>query len=121
MNKQLKGAKAIIHVASSILVLVLSSVSVAFADAALNNPLQFQNITSFIANVLKVVVLVSLPIVTLFFVIAGYKFISAQGNPEKLKVARANFLWSVLGALLLLGAWVVATLIGATVSQLVAS
>ncbi|MDO8552020.1 MAG: hypothetical protein Q7S01_00655 [bacterium] len=88
----------------------------------LKNPLrdEFGTIPLFIAGVLKVLVMVALPVIVLFFVLAGFKFISAQGNPSELTVARKNFMYVVIGALLILGAWVIATLIAGTVSELVA-
>lgn len=87
----------------------------------LANPLNsaFSTIPNFISGVLRVVVMISLPIITLFFVIVGYKFISAQGNPSKLDEAKRNLLYAVIGALLILGAWVLATLIAGTVTQIV--
>lgn len=87
----------------------------------LKNPLSssLDTIPKFIEAVLKVVVMVALPIITLFFVYAGFKFIMAQGNSTKLQEARMNLLYSVIGAILILGAWVIATLIGGTVTQLV--
>lgn len=87
----------------------------------LGNPLkaEFSSIPLFIAGALKVIVMLALPIIVLFFVIAGFKFISAQGNPSKLEEARKNFVWVVIGALLIMGAWVLATLLANTVSQLV--
>lgn len=89
--------------------------------ASLCNPLnsQYSSIPTFIAGALKAVVVIALPIIVLFFVIAGFQFISAQGNPGKLDEARKNFMWVVIGALLILGAWVLATLIAGTVAQLV--
>ncbi|MDO8522163.1 MAG: hypothetical protein Q7S08_02660 [bacterium] len=107
--------------------LFLASVAVAHAancadgSSGLCNPLnpQFSTIPAFIAGVLKVVVMLALPVIVLFFVVAGFQFISAQGNPGKLDEARKNFVWVVIGALLIMGAWVLATLIAGTVSQLV--
>ncbi|OGG60054.1 hypothetical protein A3C86_03180 [Candidatus Kaiserbacteria bacterium RIFCSPHIGHO2_02_FULL_49_16] len=88
----------------------------------LENPLraEYSTIPTFIAGALKAVVIIALPIIVLFFVIAGFKFISAQGNPSALDEARKNFMWVVIGALLIMGAWVLATLIASTVSKLVA-
>ncbi len=100
------------------------STGVAFAqtggNAVLQNPLNsnFSTIPGFIAGALKVMVMVALPIITLFFVYAGFMFIMAQGNTGKLADARRNFMYVIIGALLILGAWVIATLIGGTVTQL---
>ncbi len=106
--------------------LFLANVSIALAAGAdgsgsgnsLQNPLQFNGIAEFIAGALKVMVMVALPIISLFIVYAGFMFVSAQGNTEKLAAARNNFFYVVIGAILILGAWVIATLIGGTVTQL---
>jgi len=93
------------------------------ADGSLDSPLNpaFSSIPGFIAGALKALVLVALPILTLFIVYSGFLFISAQGNESKLKDAKQNFMYVIIGALLILGAWVIATLIAGTVSQLTAS
>lgn len=96
----------------------LAGSALAFAD--LDNPLNVNSIADFIAKALKVLVIVALPIITLFIVISGFMFILARGNESKLTDAKKNFVYVIIGALLILGAWVIATLIGGTVSQLVA-
>jgi len=95
-------------------------VSFAHADAVLNNPLNptFSSIPSFIAGALKVMVMVALPIISLAIVYSGFLFVAAQGNDEKLSKAKGNLLYVIIGSILILGAWVIATLIGGTVSQL---
>jgi len=87
---------------------------------ALDNPLksEFQTIPGFIKGVLEVFVMVALPIVALFIVYAGFRFISARGNENKLTDAKNNFMFIILGSLLILGAWLIANLIQGTVSQL---
>ncbi len=96
------------------------SFSLVFAQSSLKNPLsaEFSDIPRFIAGALKIMVIVALPIITFFFVYAGFMFVMAQCNPEKINEAKKNFVYVVIGALLILGAWVIATLIGGTVSQL---
>lgn len=93
------------------------------AHADLQNPLnsQFSDIPRFIAGALRVLVVVALPIISLFIVVAGFMFIMARGNEGKLTEAKKNFLYVIIGALLILGAWVIATLIGGTVTQIVGS
>jgi len=48
-------------------------------------------------------------------------FIKAQGNTTELTTAKKNFIYVVIGALLILGAWIIATMIEATIGQLVAN
>lgn len=87
----------------------------------LENPLDraYSTVPDFIAGALRVLVIVALPIITLFIVIAGFMFVKARGNPDELSTAKKNFMYVILGAILILGAWVLATLIGGTVTQLV--
>lgn len=57
-------------------------------------------------------------IVILMLIYCGYKFVAAQGDPTKLQDARRNLLWTVVGALILLGAQAIAIGIEATVTAL---
>ena len=97
---------------------VAFAVPVYAAWEPLANPLRFKTIAEFIAGALQVLVIVALPIIVLFFVIAGFKFISAQGNEGKLGEAKKNFFYVIIGAGLIMGAWILAKLIAGTVSQL---
>jgi uncharacterized Tic20 family protein len=106
--------------------LVLAPVS-AFADSCgssangIQNPLSsaYCNIPSFIEGFLKAMVMIGLPIVAFFLLYSGYLFVSAQGNTESLNTAKENFKYVIIGAVLILGAWVLATLIGNTVSNII--
>ncbi|OGG56807.1 hypothetical protein A3D71_01005 [Candidatus Kaiserbacteria bacterium RIFCSPHIGHO2_02_FULL_55_20] len=95
--------------------------SAATCTDGLCNPLNssFSSIPAFIAGALKVLVIVALPIIALFIVISGFMFVFALGNEGKLTKAKENFVYVIIGALLILGAWVIATLIGGTVTQIV--
>jgi hypothetical protein len=57
-------------------------------------------------------------IVTIMLVFVGFKFVAAQGNSEKLTEARTMLLWTVIGALILLGAKAIEVGIVATVNSL---
>jgi hypothetical protein len=75
------------------------------------------NVQDLIAAFLVAVVQISLPILTLFIVYAGFRFVIARGKPEALSEAKKNIVWVLLGAILILGAWVLATLIASTATQ----
>ena len=49
---------------------------------------------------------------------SGFMFIQAQGNEAKLAQARTNFLYVVIGSILLLGAYVILTVLVNTIEQL---
>lgn len=98
-----------------ILVLALPAFALA---AELVSPLAYKSVSDFIAAVLRAAVYVSMPIIALFIMYAGFKYILARGNPGAIGEAHTNFLYVIIGTMLILGAWVLATLIGGTVSQL---
>lgn len=97
----------------------LFAADIAAAQAQLQNPLAVQGVADFVALVLKVMVMIALPIISFFIVYSGFLFITAQGNEEKLSKAKANLVYVIIGSALILGAWVIATLIGGTVSQII--
>lgn len=87
----------------------------------LKNPANVSDFQTFIANFLKAIVQISLPILTLFIVYSGFMFVTARGNEHKLSEAKTNFMYVILGAILILGAWVLATLIASTANQVLGS
>lgn len=95
--------------------------ALARAQTTFNNPAKDTTIQQFISDFLVAVVQISLPILTLFIVYAGFQFVIARGNPDALAKAKKNIVWVVLGAILILGAWVLASLIASTASQVLGS
>lgn len=86
--------------------------------AELYNPIGTTSLTQFLTTLLRLVAQIAFPVIVLFLVYVGFLFITAQGNPEKLKEARNYFLWAIVGALLVLGAHALALAIEETVSRL---
>lgn len=89
--------------------------------ALLPNPLA-SNITSiskFVEAILTHVVLPIGSVVVVFFIIySGYLFVTAGGNESKLEKAKHTFLWVLIGAAILLGAWAIALAVKATLCQI---
>jgi hypothetical protein len=84
------------------------------------NPLNdaFSSVPGFVAGLVKVVVILALPIVALALVYAGFLFISARGKGDKLSIAKNNFQYVIIGATLILGAWVFASMLWGTIGQI---
>jgi hypothetical protein len=93
-------------------------VGTAQAVEVLQNPLKFDRLDQLVAAVLQIVVMVSLPIISLIIVYSGFLFLTAQGNPKKLEGARNNIMYALIGAILVLGAWALAELLANTIEQL---
>lgn len=94
-------------------------------NITLINPLNSGNCTpngnclmSFLQSILSFIVRIGAIIVVLMLVFVGYKFVAAQGNESELREAKSMLLWTVIGALILLGAQAIALGIQATVNAL---
>ena len=108
-----------VHALVAITLIAATTLTAHAQNTTLQNPLNFGTIPEFLAGALKALAMIALPIISLFLVISGFLFITAQGNQQKLDTAKKNFMYVIIGALLILGAWIIATLIAATVNQLV--
>jgi|SRR3989344_3253161 len=49
---------------------------------------------------------------------AGFMYVTAAGNETQVKKAHDALLWGVIGAAILLGAWVISQAIGGTIAEL---
>ena len=84
----------------------------------LENPLKVSTSAAFVQKVLEIVTTIGVPIVAIFIIYSGFLFVKARGNPEELKTAKSTFLWTVVGAAILLASWILAKAICETVVQL---
>ena len=86
----------------------------------INNPLgnKITDIPSFIKAIITIVLYIGVPIIALAIIYSGFLFVKAQGNPEQLTKAKSTLLYTLIGAALLLGAFVIAQAIGSTVEEI---
>lgn len=103
---------------SLLLVLPFIAQAECSADGGLCNPLGYDDLTTFLNKVLEIVVQIGFPAIVLFTVYVGFLYVSASGNPEKIKKVHALLLWLIVGALLILGAQALSIAIQSTVNQL---
>lgn len=61
---------------------------------------------------------IGIPIVALAIIYAGFLFVAARGNPEKLETAKQTLLYTIIGAAILLGSWGIAKMISTTIEAL---
>lgn len=89
-------------------------------NSGIKNPLGpgFTDLKSFIEGVLNFFLLIGIPIITLAIIYSGFLFVTAQGNSEKLKKAKQTLIYTLVGAALLLGCFVITHAIQGTVDQL---
>jgi len=84
----------------------------------LKNPLKVDTIEEAISLFMDAVVKIAIPFIVVFFIWAGLKFILAQGNATKLEEAKKMFWYTVIGTLLILGAWAITDAIVGTINSI---
>ncbi|MAQ77068.1 hypothetical protein CL684_00880 [Candidatus Campbellbacteria bacterium] len=85
----------------------------------LNNPLNnVDDIPTLVETFMDIVLTVAVPLIVIALIYAGFKFVAAQGNSEKLKSAKQTLIYIVVGAAILLGAYAIAQGIFATVTAI---
>ncbi len=88
-------------------------------SVTLINPLKGgATLESFLSSILDFVIRIGAIIVVLMLVFVGFKFVMAQGKDSELVEARKMLLWTIVGALILLGAKAIQVAITETVKAL---
>ncbi len=86
----------------------------------LDNPFSVGNDLFELADALvnKVVLPIGGVLCVLGFIYAGFVYVTARGNPTKISTAHNALLYSAIGTAILLGAWVIASVIKNTIMAL---
>lgn len=84
----------------------------------LKNPIKYDTIKDFLTAMLDALIIIAFPFIVLAVVYAGFLFVSARGNEEKLKTAKRVFVWVIVGSLIILGAKVLSEAIKGTVDKI---
>lgn len=86
---------------------------------ALQNPLgEGKDLNDLVRGILEIVVRIGSIVVVFMLVYVGFLFVKARGEPGAIAEARQALLWTVIGALVLLGAVAISAGIEATVREL---
>ena len=87
-------------------------------DVRLQNPLKVNTITEAVKFFVNTLIKIAIPFIVVFFIWAGLKFILAQGKPDKVTEAKKMFWYTIVGTLLILGAWTITNAIIGTVNSI---
>lgn len=84
-----------------------------------NNPISgIKDIYALIYAILDFVAKAGSIVVIVMIIYSGFLFVKAQGNPGEIEKAKSTFLWSVVGAIILLGAKALALVVCNTANGL---
>lgn len=80
-----------------------------------NNPLKVPSIDALLMAVLNAVIVMATPIVVFFIIFAGFQYVTARGNPEKLQQASRALLYAVIGGVVIVGSVAILAIVKSTV------
>ena len=87
---------------------------------SIRNPLpqDVTTITGFLNLIIQNIVLpIGAVVVVIMIIYTGFLFVTARGNEEQLTQAKTAFLWTIVGAAVLLGSLAISTAISGTLCQ----
>ena len=88
--------------------------------ATLANPLAGSGVGSvsgLLLAILNVLVIIAIPIVVFFLIYAGFLYVMAQGNPEKIKQAGKALLYGIIGGVVIVGSVAILNIIKSVTTQ----
>ncbi|OHA59895.1 MAG: hypothetical protein A2589_02540 [Candidatus Vogelbacteria bacterium RIFOXYD1_FULL_46_19] len=86
----------------------------------IENPLRsgVDTIPKLVEIIINAVVQIGVPVVAVGIIYSGFLFVKAQGKPEAITKAKEVFMWTIVGALIILGAFVILEIVQGTIDQL---
>lgn len=84
----------------------------------LDSPLRTDSIQGLFQAIVDIVLVFAIPIIVFFIIYAGFMYVTARGNPEKIQTAHKALLYAIIGGLLIIGANVLMSVISGTVSAI---
>jgi hypothetical protein len=81
----------------------------------LESYLPFKSLEELIVAVLRIFITIAVPIIVLFIIYAGFKYVTAQGNAQQVQEATRALTYAIIGAVLIIGAVAISEIIANTV------
>lgn len=75
-------------------------------------------IQQFFYKIIDIILVFALPLIVLYIMFAGFKYVMARGNATEIESATTALTWAVVGGLLIVGAKVILEVIKGTVQSL---
>ncbi len=87
-------------------------------SASLANPLGgIPSVPALFQAVMTAFIIISIPFVVFFTIFAGFQYVTAQGNPEKIKAASKALLYAIIGGVIIVGSIAITTIVGNAVKE----
>jgi hypothetical protein len=86
----------------------------------LDNPLRVDSLEALLVAILNIFTILMIPIIVFFIILAGFKYVTAQGNSGQIEEATTTFTYAIIGGVLVLAAVAIAEIISNTVDSFAA-
>jgi hypothetical protein len=89
---------------------------------SLENPLndEIGTIQDLLVAILNIVIILMIPIIVFFIILAGFKYVTARGNASQVEEATRALTYAIIGGVLVLGAVALSEIIKNVVDQFAA-
>ena len=96
----------------AILSIIFLPLAINAAPIEIKNPLTYNTFHELIDRIINFVFMIAIPIATIAILIAGYMFVTAAGEAEKVLTARKTIQWALIGLLVIICAKGLIALLG---------
>ncbi|PJE64506.1 MAG: hypothetical protein COU90_01540 [Candidatus Ryanbacteria bacterium CG10_big_fil_rev_8_21_14_0_10_43_42] len=77
----------------------------------ISNPIAAKTFGELVQAIANAVIAIGIPLVAIFLIYAGFLFVTSGGNEQKLQQAKTTFYWALIGGVIVIGAFAIATAI----------
>ena len=83
--------------------------AIAQINYTIDNPIRANDFKEVVLAFARLLVQIGIPLATIFIVFAGFKFVTARGDPKGIEEAKKMLFWTLVGAAVIIGAYAIAT------------
>lgn len=98
--------------------LLFSPMYVTYASITFNNPLKSDSIQELVILLLDAAIQIGIVVAVVMFMLAGFKYITAYGDPGKVSDAHSMLAWTSVGLVVLTGSKALVEVLKNTIDKL---
>lgn len=87
-----------------LLLLIAILVPITVEAVTIDNPTKHKNFQELIDSLINIIFMLAIAIAPIMFIVAGFYFVTAVGDPEKINTAKRIILWTFIGLLVVVSA-----------------
>jgi hypothetical protein len=99
------------------IIITIIGTDVASAQTTFENPIIFDSVQGLITAFVRALIVILIPVVVFFIIFAGFKYVTAQGNPGQISDAHKALLYGLIGGVIILGAFAILSIVENTVNE----